>query len=594
MADSLVSGKIADMRSRLQELQAPEVRPPTELNEALEELQVSLEEIYVAQEELEERTDALADANRMLEEERRRYRELFDLTPGGCAVTTADGIIREANFGLAELLNVPRERLAGKPISLYVGEADKRAVRTWLASFAGEIAPATRTSEVATRPATKEMMLQPRSRAPFPALVTVAPIRTTGGILQGFRWLCQDIVERKRAEAERHLLDTKLQGTQRLESLTVLAGGVAHDFNNLLTSILGNVDMALAWLPATSSARGHLDAIVVAARRAADLSNQLLAFSGKGKFVVEPVHLQQFILETQPLLETVVSSRCHIEYDLSPAAVIEADVTQLRQIVTNLILNAAEATGDHGGTIGLRVGALECDRSDLATFLLGQDLPAGPYAVLEVADTGCGMTRETQVRIFEPFFSTKHGGRGLGLAAVLGIVRSHGGALDVASTPGRGTTIRVFFPMTHSSPVAPTPQPPTAAPTNGSGTVLVVDDDASIRTLAKSILDSAGFTVLTAVDGVDAVAVFRHHVGEIRAILLDLTMPRMCGVEALRHLRQLDSEVSVILNSGFSELECLGPIAEDRRTRFLQKPYGKADLLGVLHTALEAATPDRL
>jgi PAS domain S-box-containing protein len=593
MADYLVSGKIADMRGRLQELQAPAVGPPTELNEALEELQVSLEEIYVAQEELEERSEALAEANRMLEEERRRYRGLFDLTPGGCAVTSADGIIREANFGLAALLNVPRDRLVGKPISLYVGEADKRAVRTWLASFAGENAPATRASEVATRPGTKEIELQPRSRASFPALVTVAPIRTIGGILHGFRWLCQDITERKRAEAERQVWDTKLQGTQRLEGLAILAGGVAHDFNNLLTNVLGNADLALANLPATSSARVQLDAIIVAAQRAADLSNQLLAFSGKGKFVVEPVPLQQFILETQPLLETLVSSRCRIEYDLSPAAVIEADVTQLRQIVTNLILNATEATGDHGGTIGLRVGTRECEGSDLTKFVLGHGLPPGTYAFVEVADTGCGMTRETQERIFEPFFSTKHSGRGLGLAAVLGIVRGHHGAVDVASTPGRGTTIRVFFPVTHGSPAARTSQPPTAAPTTGSGTVLVVDDDPSIRAVAQSIVESAGFSVLTAVDGLDAIDVFRSHIGEIRAVLLDLTMPRMCGVETLGHLRRLDSQVLVILTSGFSELECLGPIAEDRRTRFVQKPYRKADLLGLLHDSLETATPDR-
>ncbi len=371
MADRLVSGKIAEMRGRLQELQAPALGPPTELNEAFEELQVSLEEIYVAQEELEERTEALAEANRDLEEERRRYRGLFDLTPGGCAVTSVEGIIREANFGLAALLNVPLERLVGKPISLYVGEADKRAVRTWLASFAGENAPATRASDVATKPGTREIELQPRSRAPFPALVTVAPIRTTGGILQGFRWLCQDITERKRAEAERQAWDIKLQGTQRLEGLAVLAGGVAHDFNNLLTNVLGNADLALAGVPTTSSARVQLDAIIVAAQRAADLSNQLLAFSGKGKFVVEPVHLQQFVLETQPLLETVVSSRCRIEYDLSPAAVIEADVTQLRQIVTNLILNASEATGEHGGTIALRIGTRECTGSDLTQVRIG-------------------------------------------------------------------------------------------------------------------------------------------------------------------------------------------------------------------------------
>jgi PAS domain S-box-containing protein len=593
MADYSLSEKIPHLRSCIQKLQDTQGFPPPNLSEALEELQVSLEELHVAQEEVEERTEALADANRMLEEERRRYRELFDYTPGGCAVTNADGIIREANFGVAGLLNVPRERLAGKPITLYVSEADRRLVRTWLASFAGEIASAKRTSEAATGLATKEIELQPRAGAPFPAAVTVAPIRTTDGIVQGFYWLCQDITERKRAEAERTQLDARLQGAQRLESLAVLAGGVAHDLNNLLTTMLGNADMAAAQVAAESPTHTHLDAITVAARRAADLSNQLLAFSGKGRFVVEPVSLQTLIREMQPLLETAVSSRCRIEYDLSPAAVIEADLTQIRQIVTNLIMNAAEATGEHGGTIEVRVGSVVCDPGDLAKCVLGQDLPGGSYACVEVSDTGCGMTPEVQERIFEPFFSTKRKGRGLGLAAVLGIVRGHRGALEVVSSPGRGATIRVFFPMTSRSVAAAGAGPPAAVSIRRSGTVLVVDDETSLRTVAHSILESAGFTVLTAVDGVDAVEVFQAHVGEIRAVLLDLTMPRMCGVEALHHLREIDSEVLVVLTSGFSEQECVGHVTGDRRTRFLQKPYRKADLVGLLHDALEAERPDR-
>jgi PAS domain S-box-containing protein len=580
MPDFVLAEKIVAMRNRLEELREPAVPTPPHVSEALEELQVSLEELHVAQEELEERTAALAT-------ERQRYWELFDFTPGGCAVTDAEGVIREANRAMAALLHVPQDRLIGKPIGLYVSDADKHTFRTWLTSFERFSSGAGQATDGAVSRATKEIQFQPRNGSPFPVSVTLAPTRGADGRLKGFRWLCVNIADRKHAETERRLLEGKLLDKERLDSLAMLAGGVAHDFNNLLTSVLGHADLLVPQLADTSPAHVHVDAIIVAARRAADLSSQLLAFSGKGKFVAEPVRLQTFLLEMQPLLEALIASRCRIEYDLSPAAVIEADLTQLRQIVMNLVLNAVEASVGPGGTVRLRVSTLVCERSRLAKLLLGEDLPEGSYAVIEVADAGCGMTPETQARMFEPFFSTKHSGRGFGLAAVFGIVRSHRGALDVETAPGQGATVRVFFPTTDRPTTAPAPPLPTTIPVCGSGTVLVVDDDPSIRTLARSVLESAGFTVWTAADGVDALDVFRRHTADIRAVLLDLTMPRMGGAEVLRHLRTLSTDLPVILTSGFTDSECLGPLGEDRHARFLPKPYRRTELLAAFQAALE-------
>ena len=293
----------------------------------------------------------------------------------------------------------------------------------------------------------------------------------------------QDITERKQAEEEREHLQAQVLHAQKLESLGVLAGGIAHDFNNLLTAILGNADLALMDLPADSPVRQSLAEIGKAARRASELSNQMLAYSGRGRFIVGPINLSDLVREMGELLGVSISKKAIVEYDLAPnlSATI-ADAAQLRQVVINLITNASEALGEQEGTITLRTRAVQVEQKQLAEAYLSEGASGGRYVSLEVSDTGCGMDEATKARIFDPFFTTKFAGRGLGLAAVLGIVRGHQGAIKVDSTPGVGTTFTVLFPCTEQpvEPVAQT-ESPEALPQGAGSTIPVVDDEESAR-----------------------------------------------------------------------------------------------------------------
>jgi signal transduction histidine kinase len=258
---------------------------------------------------------------------------------------------------------------------------------------------------------------------------------------------CQDVTKRREAEDRRAHLEAQMQHSQKLESLGVLAGGIAHDFNNLLMGILGNAGLALMDVPAGSPARESLSGIETAVLRAKDLTSQMLAYSGRGRFVIEVVELPGVVEGMMHLLEVSISKNVVLRTDFSrEAPPVEADVSQLRQIVMNLITNASEAIGERSGTIGIATGAIRCDRAFLQATYLDEELPEGVYTYLEVSDTGEGMDSSTVDRIFEPFFTTKFSGRGLGLAAVLGIVRGHRGAIRLQSEPGQGTTIRVLFP----------------------------------------------------------------------------------------------------------------------------------------------------
>ena len=396
-----------------------------------------------------------------------------------------------------------------------------------------------------------------------------------------------DITERKRAEEERRQLELQIQHAQKLESLGVLAGGIAHDFNNLLVGVLGYAGLAEMELPADSPARESVQKIEKAARRAADLTRQLLAYSGRGRFAVEWVDLPALVEEMAHLLQTSVSKKARLEYDFArDLPPIEGDATQLRQVVMNLITNASDALGDQSGAITLRSGVVHVDRDELAETYLSADLPEGPYVYVEVSDTGCGMDEETLAKIFDPFFTTKFPGRGLGLAAVLGIVRGHRGALKVTSEPGRGSTFRVLLPC-GGRPEAPVEaEPAPGGNWRGAGTILVVDDEESVRAVAQLILERSGFAVLTAVDGREALDVFRAHRDEIALVLLDLTMPHLSGEETLQELRRISADVRVILSSGYNEQEVAGRDAGKSPVRFIQKPYSPSALIEKVREAL--------
>ncbi len=404
---------------------------------------------------------------------------------------------------------------------------------------------------------------------------------------------CWEAADRKRAEEERHNLERHVLHVQKLESLGVLAGGIAHDFNNLLMAILGNADLALQDVTPSSPARGSILEVIKAARRASELARQMLAYSGKGKFILDQVNLAVLAREMAHLLEVSVSKRARLECRLADhLPCFEGDVTQIRQVIMNLITNASDALGDQDGSILLSTGVQNCDRATLDQTIEAlrlereQPLPEGPYVYLEVQDTGCGMDAATQKRIFDPFFTTKFTGRGLGLAAVLGIVRGHRGAITIDSQPGRGTRFRVFFPAQMA--------PATAAPRRtgdtaqihkwrGKGTVLIADDEATIRTVAAKMLTRLGFEVLAAADGQEALDLFRLHAERIVCVLLDLTMPQLDGEQTFHEIRRIDPAIKVILCSGYSEQEAVERFVGEGLGGFLQKPYS----LGALETVLK-------
>lgn len=401
----------------------------------------------------------------------------------------------------------------------------------------------------------------------------------------------QLIAARSEAEAERRRLEAQLQHAQKLESLGVLAGGIAHDFNNLLTSILGYADLALQELPAASPARSLIDETVKGARQAAELTTQMLAYSGKGRFVVEAIDLSALVQDMTRLLQISISKKCLLRFNLMPELpAIDGDAAQIRQIVMNLVINASEAVGDRSGAIVLSTGVMHCDRAYLSETYLDDDLPEGLYVHLEVADTGCGIAEDVRDRLFDPFFTTKFTGRGLGLSAVLGIVRGHRGAIKVYGEPDKGSTFKVLFPPSLAAATPPGPIAGEAIPWRGHGTILVVDDEESVRGLARRMLETMGFSVLTAADGRDAVSVFAREGEHIDLVLLDMTMPHLDGEETFRELRRLRADVRTVLCSGYNEQTATGRFAGKGLTAFLQKPYRYEELLAVVRAAMNGGS----
>ncbi len=392
-------------------------------------------------------------------------------------------------------------------------------------------------------------------------------------------------------EAKRRFQEQLLQ-TQKLEGLGLLAGGIAHDFNNLLVGVLGHADIAAMEPGVPPAVREHLASIESAARQAADLCKQLLAYSGKGRFVVAPISLNDVIEEMGRLLRVSVSKTTALRFDLkNPLPAVNGDVSQIRQVVMNLAINASEAIGAKPGILSIATSQMHCDRRYLAAVFHGENLAEGLYVTLEVSDNGCGIAPEDVAKIFDPFFTTKFTGRGLGLAAVLGIVRGHGGAIKVYSEPGRGTTFKVLLPA-ESQPPGPLPPAPQAPDSwTGTGTVLVADDEPSVRTVAAGFLARLGFETLAAADGEDAVATFRSHAGQIACVILDLTMPKLGGEDVFREIRRLRPDVPVILSSGYNEQEVTQRFTGRGLAGFIQKPYAFQELRRVLRHVLENPPP---
>jgi two-component system, cell cycle sensor histidine kinase and response regulator CckA len=405
--------------------------------------------------------------------------------------------------------------------------------------------------------------------------------------------IIRDITERKQAEETRIHLERQVQHAQKLESLGVLAGGIAHDFNNILMAVLGFADLALQDISESHPAYTSVQEIEKGALRAAELTRQMLAYSGKGHFVITTLDVSALINDMADLLRTSVARTIALKLRLEqnlPA--IEGDTAQMQQVVMNLITNAAEAIEDKIGVIALSTGIMNCGKDVLAQSLAvsaapEDRVPEGDYVFFEVRDTGCGMREEVKTRIFEPFFTTKFTGRGLGMAAVLGIVRGHKGAILLNTEAGKGTTFKVLFPALKGARVAQEMRDVSGMSVQPKrGTILVVDDEKVVHKLARQILERHGFHVLSAEDGKEGVNLFRKHADTIRCVLLDLTMPNMDGEQCFEELRRIKEDVAVVLSSGYSEQEVSQRFVNKGLAGFLQKPYRSATLIEKIQRTL--------
>jgi PAS domain S-box-containing protein len=406
------------------------------------------------------------------------------------------------------------------------------------------------------------------------------------GLLEEIAATASLVILTVQAEQQRHELETQMQQAQKLESLGLLAGGIAHDFNNLLTAILGHANLALMDLAPESPARDSLREIDKASGRAADLCRQMLAYAGKGRFVVEPINVTRLVEEVAHLLQVSISKKVLLRCQLAEGLpAIVADPAQIRQIVMNLVINAAEAIGDTEGVIGISTGIVQSTEERLRDSHLVEPLAPGQYVFLEVTDTGCGMDATTLDKIFDPFFTTKFTGRGLGLAAVLGIVRHHRGTLNVESEPGRGTTFRVLFPASAKTAAA-AESGGNPSLWRGKGTILLVDDEEPVRNVTARMLERSGFKVLRAADGREAIELFRAHASEVVCVLLDLAMPRMDGEETFRELFRIQPAVRVVLASGYSDQEIAQRFQNAGLAGFIEKPYRVETLIAKLREVL--------
>jgi two-component system cell cycle sensor histidine kinase/response regulator CckA len=517
---------------------------------------------------VEQRAEALMTANKQLLEANAYNRRLIETNFDVLVVMNTSGKITDLNQAAENATGYSRDHLLGKDISDCFTEPPRARAAIEQAFGKGSVHGL-------------ELEIRHRNGTVTPVLFAASVYRDDSGNVLGILASSRDIKERK-------LSEERMRHAQKLESLGVLAGGIAHDFNNLLMGVMGHADLALTKLPPVSPVREHLEEVEKASLRAADLCRQMLAYSGKGRFVLESLDVGEVVKEMADMLGMSISKKAILQYRFAPdLPPIEADASQIRQVVMNLIINASEAIGDHPGVISLVTGSMECDSAYLRAIGAAEELSEGRYVFLEVTDSGCGMDKTTKTKIFDPFYTTKFTGRGLGLAAVQGIVRGHRGAIKVYSEKGKGSTFKVLFPA--SGAVTAFSSPP-ALPTEGwkgTGTVLLVDDEEMVLRVGAGMLESLGFRVLTARDGQEALEAFSAHRDEIRCVILDLTMPRIGGEEAFRSIRRLDPAARVILTSGYNEQTVTQGVVGEGLAGFLQKPYKMDNLAATLRKVLE-------
>jgi PAS domain S-box-containing protein len=514
-----------------------------------------------------------ADAARR--EAEARFRVYVDNAPDGLFVIDREGRYVEANSAACALVGYSREELLRLSIVDLVPPARRQLAATALHALnEGEDLQ-------------REAFLQAKNGEVVP--VEMHAVMLGGGQLMA---LCRDMRPRLRAEAERAALNAKLQQAQRLESLGLLAGGVAHDFNNLLVGILGNAELAKRALAPEDPRRSVIDGIRVAATRAAALCSQLLAYTGRGRREIGAVDLGQIARETPEVIPTSTLGKAEIVYDLAPGlALLTGDITQIQQVVTNLLTNACEALAEGRGTVRVSTGRCEISIDDAREMGLPNDAPSGPYVYLEVADDGVGMDEATRSAMFDPFFTTKFTGRGLGLAALQGIVRSHGGCVQVVSDLGKGTSVRVILPAGAALTTAEAKRELRPGTDVARGRLLLIDDDAAVRDATRAMLEGIGYEVVAAANGGEAAGILHESGARVQGVIMDLTMPDVAGEDLFGEVRRAQPGIPIVIASGYSaralpELMLTGP-----GVVFLQKPYSIDQLSTAVARALDAGPP---
>jgi len=396
----------------------------------------------------------------------------------------------------------------------------------------------------------------------------------------------RDVTQVAHLEESMRILERKFQDSQKMASLGLLSSGIAHDFNNLMTVVLGNAELAL--LDCGGSDDGVLDEIKRTSLRAAELATQMLVYTGKATVVVDNINLSSVVREMGSLLDVSISKKVTIQYSLSDdLSVIRGDISQIRQVAMNLITNASEAIGDRSGVIAISIHGVELRPGDVKDVFPPEHVLDGSYVLLEVSDTGAGMDGKTLRKIFDPLFTTKVTGRGLGLASLLNAVQRHNGAVEVKSEVGRGTVFRIYFPVEEGVAEATTEDANADDEWRGYGTVLIADDKESIREITRALLERMGFRVITASDGFETVRLYTEHPEEISVLLMDINMPSLNGLEAALRIRHINPTVPVLFMSGYPREHVMDRFGKQPHTDFINKPFQRQELAVAIRGVME-------
>jgi PAS domain S-box-containing protein len=530
-----------------------------------------LHELQVHQVELEMQNEELRQTQAESNRRDIRFRKFIEETPAGYFAVDREGLFQRVNDSWLRMHGYDSaDEIIGQPFSITQVDGNPgTAQQNISALLSGLPIP------------TGEFPHRCKDGSIGYHTFSAHPIYLYGEIV-GLEGLLIDVTDHKRAEEEKLHLEQLYQQAQKLESLGVLAGGIAHDFNNLLMIIMGNCSLAKL---KPYCAEEYLTSIEKASERAADLCRQMLAYAGRAPFVLSDVNIVELVDDMVSVLKSTITQNADIQFVPSPhIPSIKADANQIGQIVMNLIINASEAIGEAEGKILVLLDTSTVKAGEPVRDHLGTSIPAGNYVCLEVIDCGCGMDNETKQRLFEPFYTTKFTGRGLGMSAVLGIIAKHNGALQLFSEAGKGTTFKVFLPAQASGYTENQhdQQSDALEPWQGSGTILLVEDEEQVTLIAKAMLEGLGFTVLEALNGKEALELYQKKAAEITLIITDIGMPVMNGYALFNELRKLNPELPVIISSGFGDKTIASRIKLEGTAGLLSKPYNLDRLRNVL------------